>query len=169
MDELIDKSILSNFDIIKISQLLNIKLDAILMNDQFKDKMLDYDFSIIINFENTNEGGSHWVAMHCEPSIKTVYYMDSFGEVPNAKIYNIIVKRGYKLLFNKEAFQALESQLCGWFSLYMLYCLQKTKKKDKTDAMVKYLNLFTKEVRFLDNNDKKIKQLFIKLMNKKKV
>ena len=169
MDQLIDKSILSNFDIVKICQTLGIKLDGVIMNNQFIDKMLNYDFSIIVNFQNTNQNGSHWVAVHCEPSIKTVYYMDPYGEVPNARIYKIILDKGYQIYFNKVQFQALESQVCGWYAMYFLYYLQQSKKRDKFDKMVKYLNLFTKEVRNLDNNDKTIKMLFIKLMKKKKV
>ena len=160
MDQLIDKSILSNFDIVQICQILGIKLDGVIMNNQFTDKMLNYDFSIIINFQNTNQNGSHWTAIHCEPSIKTVYSIDSYGELPTARIYKIIIDRGYQLYFNKVQFQALEQQVYGWYAKQFLYYLQQSKKRDKLDKMVKYLNLFTKEVRNLDNNDKTIKMLF---------
>jgi hypothetical protein len=169
MNNLIDLTVLSNFDITNICRELEIKLDSVMMNDQFNSKMLDYDFSIILNFQNYNQNGSHWAGMYCSPKIKTVYYMDSYGELPTARIYKIIIDRGYTLLYNKRQFQALESQLCGWYTIYFLYMMQKSRSQNKLKAMEKFLNLFTYEIRDLDNNDKKIKQLFVKLMKKKKV
>jgi hypothetical protein len=120
---------LTNFEIIQICQDLNIHLDYVMMNNQFTSKMLDYDFSIIINFQNYSENGSHWVALYCDAKNKTVYYNDSYGELPTATVENIINKKGYSLYFNNTQFQAIESQMCGFFPIYFLYMMQKNKNK----------------------------------------
>lgn len=163
MNNLIDLTVLSNFDIANICRELGIKLDSVMMNDQFNGKLLDYDFSIILNFQDYKQNGSHWVAMHCSPKLKTVYYMDSYGEVPTARIYKIILDRQYLLVYNKRQFQALESQLCGFYSMYFLYILQNSRSQNKVPAMEKFLKLWTYDVRNLDENDKKVKKLFYSL------
>lgn len=154
---------LSNFDIIKICKYLNIKLDNVSMTNQFKYNWLNSPFSIVSNLESTDNIGTHWTAFYNEPETNSVFYMDSYGEVCNQKIYNFIIKKGLNLYFNKKQFQALDSILCGWFCIYFLYSMQKTK--NKVQAMINFLKVF--DYRDFNKNDKIIKQKILDIIRKK--
>lgn len=164
IDIILNEGALTNFKIIQICRDLNINLDGVIMNNQFTNKMLDYDFSIIINFENYNRSGSHWVAMYNDTKNKTVYYNDSYGERPTGYIENIINKKGYSFYFNNTQFQAIESQLCGFFSIYFLYMMQKNK--NKIQGMNKYLSKFTSKVSDYNENDKRVRKLLLPIAKK---
>lgn len=162
--EIMNKSILSNFDILKMTKFLGIKFNGVLMNDQLKPEYFKQTFFIILNFDNVGQSGIHWVALYNDINLKTCYYMDSFGELPNQLVYDKIINSGHKLYFNKIQFQAIESQMCGWFSMYFLYHMQQ-KKKDKTSLMSSYLKLFS--TKDYHSNDKRIKDLFKNLVKNK--
>jgi hypothetical protein len=130
------------------------------MNDQLKKEYFKQDFFIILNFENTFENGSNWVALVNDAKTKTCYYMDSYGELPNQKVYDVIMKTGHNLYFNKVQYQAIESQMCGWFSLYFLLMMQKPSIAN----MNKFLSKFNTKNYIA--NDKIIKDIY-KSLNKK--
>jgi hypothetical protein len=160
--DLLEKDILSNFDIVKICQYLKIKLDGVYMSNQFQSKWLEYNFSIVLNFDTTDGGGTHWVGMYSNN--KNIYYMDSYGEVPPAKIYNMIIRKDLELYFNNKQYQHLNSQSCGWFVIYFLYLMNSMKNKMK--AMIKFLKSFN--YTDYNANDKKIKTIMLKLIKKSK-
>lgn len=160
---LLEKDILSNFDIIKICNYLDIKLDGVIMNNQFKFNWLSKQFGLIANLEDTDSIGSHWVGYYNDPSTNSIFYMDSYGEVCNAKIYNMIIKKGTNLYFNKKQFQELDSKVCGWFCILFLYYMQKTKLKIK--GMVSFLKLFN--YTDYNKNDKIVKQKILTIIKNK--
>ena len=62
--EIMNKSILSNFDILKMTKFLGIKFNGVLMNDQLKPEYFKQTFFIILNFDNVGQSGIHWVALY---------------------------------------------------------------------------------------------------------
>lgn len=163
IDKLLEKGILTNYEITKICNLLKIKLDGVIMNNQFNINWLQKPFSIIANLENTDMTGSHWVAYYNDPKTKSIFYMDSYGEVANAKIYNQILHTNLNLYFNKKQFQDLDSVMCGWFCILFLYTMDKSKNKLK--GMIEFLKLWN--YKRYDANDKVIKQKILQLLKKK--
>lgn len=161
--DLLEKDVLSNFDIIKICAYLNIKLDGVIMNDKFKFNFLSKNFSLVANLENSDSYGTHWVGYYNDPTTNNIFYMDSYGEVCNAKIYNMILKKGTNLYFNKKQFQDLDSKVCGWFCILFLYYMQKAKIKLK--GMVDFLKIFN--YTDFNKNDKIVKQKILKIIKNK--
>jgi len=161
--KLLEKNILTNFDIIAICNYLDIKLDGVVMNNEFKFNWLSKPFSLVVNLENTDTKGTHWIGYYNNPSSNSIFYMDSFGEVCNAKIYNMIIRKGTNLYFNKKQFQDMDSEVCGWFVIYFLYIMNKSK--NKLNGMVKYLKTFN--YTHYEKNDKIVKQKMLQIIKRK--
>lgn len=62
----------------------------------------------IINLEDSDEGGSHWVAL------KDGAYFDSYG-VPSTKAISKFVKH-----WNTEQYQSINQESCGFYAVYVL-------------------------------------------------
>ena len=82
-------------------------------------------YSIIMNTDNHREDGQHWVAMQIKP--KTLTFVDSFGRNPSdvsfPSDFRRAVKRlskGRRLIYNHHLIQALNSNACGYFSIFFL-------------------------------------------------
>ena len=102
----------------------------------FKDqvKLIGDNKSIIINLQNSNEPGSHWIALKRVKN--TIFIIDSFGigYLPMAifKVY-----KNFKLITNIYRIQDISSNLCGMFCvLFILYDI-----KSRND-FIKFLTLF---------------------------
>jgi len=167
MNELLDllenNKPLTNFDISKICKDLNIPLDTVAMNNQFEFNWLSKDFSIILNLEDTDSKGTHWVAFYNQVKSNEIFYMDSYGEVCNAKPYKMIEEKDINLFFNKKQFQAMGSVMCGWFCIYFLYVMNTNP--NKIHSIMEFLQLFN--YKDFKKNDDKIKILFKKLIKQK--
>jgi hypothetical protein len=153
---------LTNFDIVKICRYLNIPLDGVYMNNEFKYNWLNENFGVVLNLENTDMTGSHWVAFYNDVSTNSIYYFDSYGEVCNQKPYNLILKKQLNLYFNKKQFQAIESIMCGWFCIYFLYSMNKSK--NKIEGFVNFLKNFNYSD--YNKNDTIIKQKLSAIIKK---
>ena len=97
-------------------------------------KLIGDNKSIIINLQNSNEPGSHWIALKRVKN--TIFIFDSFGigYLPMAifKVY-----KNFKIITNIYRIQDISSNLCGMFSaLFILYDI-----KSKND-FIKFLTLF---------------------------
>ena len=70
----------------------------------------------VINMDNHDEPGSHWVAVWSEGS--TVEYMDSYGLPPiDTRCINFL---GHDFYYNKLQLQQLLSNACGFYCVYFL-------------------------------------------------
>ena len=90
--------------------------------------------SLILKLQNSNEPGSHWVALSRKNN--DIFVFDSFGvgHIPK-NIYKIY--KNYNIVTNIYQLQNLNSNLCGLFSV--LFCLYKVDSKNK---FMSFLNLF---------------------------
>ena len=97
-------------------------------------KLIENNKSMIINLQNSNEPGSHWIALKIVNN--TIFVFDSFG-VGYLPIRIFKVYKDYKIITNIYRIQDISSNLCGLFCvLFILYDI-----KSKND-FIEFLILF---------------------------
>lgn len=137
---------ISNIDLSKISDQLKVKY-TVICKDELKDQYPTGAY--IINLNNSNESGSHWV---CLVICKTVgFYCDSFaGEAPN-EVYTFCRKNKLKLAINTYIIQHLESTNCGYFCVGLIYYLNLNKGFENA---VKFINECNNFINLFDDDAK---------------
>jgi len=88
----------NDFEDVPIFGLSNINLDNYYNKNKTK-------LGMVINLDNHNQSGSHWVALYTDFKKNQLYYFDSFGEKPSKKVKkfnNKILKYMYKKKYNKN-------------------------------------------------------------------
>ena len=99
-----------DFEELSILGFQNINFDN-LSNMNFFEKNDNYDsvkktkFGLIINLDEHDQSGSHWVALYADLIKNQIYFFDSFGKPPRKKIrkfINKILKFLYKKKFNSQ-------------------------------------------------------------------
>ena len=148
------KKVLSNFDLFRIAKEKQIPLNDVIAKDE--TKKLKRNGNYIVNLENHNQGGSHWVSLILTP--KNCLYCDSFGMPPPEKIYNYLEKRYKKVDFSRKEIQDMDSTLCGYYCLEFL----KFMKEHSSGTLVNNLQLF--QNRFSEDtkqNDNILAKLFL--------
>ena len=124
----------------------NYPLSNIFMNNSLKDyknfigcfskdqiSLIENNKSIIINLNNSNQPGSHWIAL--KRVNNTIYVFDSFaiGYLPLgiSKVF-----KNFKMITNIYRIQYISSNLCGMFCVsFILYDI-----KNKND-FIRFLTL----------------------------
>ena len=92
---------------------------------------------IIFNTDPHYKGGSHWVCLFINISLKYIYFFDSTGDNPQREIVKLmknIEKQGtnldinFKLIINKKQHQKKNTE-CGMYVLVIIILLLKNKKQ----------------------------------------
>ena len=100
--------------------------------------LIEDNKSIIINLQNSNQPGSHWIAL--KRVNNTIFVFDSFG-VGYLLMHIFKIYKNFKIMTNIYWIKNISSNLCGMFCvLHILYNI-----KSKND-FIKFLTLF-------DSND----------------
>ena len=60
-----------------------------------------YKFGLVINLDEHNKPGSHWVALYVNLKDNIIYYFDSFGKKPGKRI-NTFVRKILTHMYNKK-------------------------------------------------------------------
>ena len=96
--------------------------------------LIENNKSIIFNLQNSNEPGSHWIAL--TRNNNNIFIFDSFGigYIPK-NIYDIY--KNFNIITNLYRIQDINSNLCGLFCV--LFCLYKVNTKNK---FIEFLNMF---------------------------
>ena len=125
----------------------NYPLTSIFINNLLKDEksylntiskdeipLIENNKSLIFNLHNSNQPGSHWVALSRKNN--SIFIFDSFGigYIPK-NIYNIY--KNFNIITNIYIIQHINSNLCGLYCV--LFCLYKVNNKNK---FIEFLNLF---------------------------
>ena len=147
---------ISNCELIDLANQYGIKINVI-MNNEIKEYPL-VNCCHIINLENDNETGSHWVCCIMKNGQKL--YCDSFGCVPSLEVEKYLHKSKSKYMFNNRIIQDLHSVECGLFSLALIIYVDKfyNKTNDLFECANEFYELF--DHNNLKNNDKIIKKMF---------
>ena len=96
--------------------------------------LIENNKSIIINLNNSDEPGSHWIAL--KRVNNDIYVFDSFG-IGYLPICILKVFKNFKIITNIYRIQDISSNLCGMFCiLFILYDI--IGKND----FIKFLTLF---------------------------
>lgn len=72
----------------------------------------------IVNLDSKNGPGTHWVCY--KKYQNTVYYFDSFGNLPPPKELEIYFSNAQYVLYNFERYQQDDSVVCGHLCLEFL-------------------------------------------------
>lgn len=116
-----------HLSIMSLGELSNFQINNILRNDKSfggcysKDQLPangPRQKSYIINLENHNQGGSHWVLVS-DIQRETTVYFDSYGVPPPNAVKSFIEKSGKSWTENSREIQPLGSDLCGWYCIYV--------------------------------------------------
>ena len=88
---------------------------------------------MVINLDDEDGSGTHWVCVVNSKDSKYVLYYDSFG-VPfiDPKIYTFLKTSKKKILYNQNQIQDITSVLCGYYCLKII----KDVMKDGMDYQI---------------------------------
>ena len=105
---------------------------GVFSHDQLPDGDLKKGDSLIINYNNHNEPGSHWVCIYGPNE-----FYDSFGIVPSDVIQDWMrksakLKQG-EIKFNSQQIQDNTSVMCGPYCVH--YIQQRNKGKAQYDVL----------------------------------
>lgn len=75
--------------------------------------------SIVINEDESDEPGSHWVGIFVK-SKECAYYFDSFG-MPPAPLIEKYLKNFPRIVSNRHVFQSPDSTVCGHYVVYFIF------------------------------------------------
>ena len=118
---------------------INYPLSNIFINNLLKDEesyldtfskdeipLIENNKSLIFNLQNSNEKGSHWIALSRKDN--NIFIIDSFGigHIPK-NIYEIY--RNFNIITNIYRIQDINSNLCGLCCV--LFCLYNVNNKNK--------------------------------------
>ena len=143
---------ISNVDLKTIANKLGIKLNGIYMKDQLTISNT-YTGAYIVNLQNSDHSGSHWVSF-IKVDDDITFYFDSFGQtVPDTlrKLFNN-ENLDDKVYYNLIQIQDYHSTLCGLYCILYLYVM-KNSKVNVFKRLKEYLNLFNTEKKCLKDND----------------
>jgi hypothetical protein len=88
----------------------------------------------IMNLDINNNGGTHWVNIFVDNGSKILFYMDPFGsELLNGKpplsVKSYAKKNNLKIVTNKMTIQAINSNFCGYYSIFFGLMMNKLYSK----------------------------------------
>ena len=113
---------MSNYDLIKWCEYLNIPINNVLSRDESSPHN-HMQALFIYNLEPSYMSGSHWVATYVKNGI--INYFDSFGMPPFQEIVNHAKRKNTTLLHQSDQIQNLLTTTCGYFCLYFLNEMSK--------------------------------------------
>ena len=109
---------------------------------KYQIPLIENNKSLIFNLQNSDQKGSHWVALSRKNNDILVFDSFGIGDITN-KLYKIY--ENYNIITNIYRIQDINSKLCGMFCV--LFCLYKVDSKNK---FISFLNLFNSN-NFLKN------------------
>ena len=89
--------------------------------DFLPENVVSFPSAYIFNKDTSSQGGSHWLLLVFQNN-ETAYLFDSFGYKP--QFYNLEdVLEGYNCIYNEIRLQSKNSNVCGYFCIYVAYML----------------------------------------------
>lgn len=134
---------LTNFDLIELAKKNNIHLDDVIMVDEVIQLKTNKDYNLIVNLQQTGQGGSHWIALITRGN--KYLYIDSFGGYPHFIIVKHCLKHKFNLGYSAYICQDLKSQRCGYYCLKAIKYIQNSKANNLYDNANKYVNEYEPE------------------------
>jgi hypothetical protein len=127
---------------------LEIKLNAVCPKDELKTYELKSGL-YIVNLENSNQGGSHWVALiiYSKNNQLHAFYCDSFGVLPPTEIEDFVRPLHKKLPYNNRQIQPFNSSYCGYYGLSLAYTLENSRTSNNIiNDIHKWISCFSNDL-----------------------
>lgn len=117
---------------------------GVIMKDEVKKIQIHQKMFMIVNYDNSNQQGSHWVAI-----VKNggdVYHFGSYGIPPLQQIKGKFSK--YQIFYNDRPVQQNETSICGYLCLnFIEYMIQeKNTFYQFISKCLEYSNRYAREV-----------------------
>lgn len=159
-NQLLNMNGMSNFDLLKLSKQIGLKLNGVMMRDQIDTlKPGCYIFNIQASYQGN---GTHWVGFYISPK-NELLYCDSYGVPPFQDLVNKFSNK--TIYYNNVQFQNFSSDECGLFSILFLYCVEGTSGKKLIRNFDNFLEYFIVNKKKLYKNDKIILEIFKELID----
>ena len=139
---------MSNYDLLKWCQYLNIPINNVLSREESSPHNHKQAL-FIYNLEPSYMSGSHWVATYVKNGI--INYFDSFGMPPFQEIVNHAKRKNMTLVHQSDQIQNLMTTTCGYFCLYFLN--EMSKGRSYYDSMKVQFNIHNtmKNEKYIEN------------------
>lgn len=121
-------------------------------NDYIKRRKPTKHEYFVLNLQNSNQGGSHWVALINRPDSEYIEYYDSFGLPPTEEVLTYMKRSGKKVIYNSNQIQDMKSNACGYFSAHFIR--ERSKGINPYDLIYKF------SLNDLPRNEKILKKYF---------
>ena len=119
-----------------------------------KDRLpyiFSYPAALIFNTDNSDEPGSHWIAIYFGRNRKAEFF-DSFGNSPSFYDLNqYLEQNSTSFVYNNTQIQGYNSNYCGLYALLYIYL------RNRGNNLQKIINFFKSR----PNNDKQIAEFLI--------
>lgn len=116
--------------------------------------IIKYPASLIVNTDESNKAGEHWVAFHFPSKLAYAEYFDSYGLLPlKISFYKFLPA---KFKYSTHMIQNLFSKTCGEHCIYFL------NKRSTGMSMQHIISTYTTDT--LDN-DNKVKNYISKIIS----
>jgi hypothetical protein len=76
--------------------------------------------ALVLNLENHNQGGSHWVALYNDKNLPYVEFFDSYGIEPPIEVEKFASRLGKPIKYNPYQHQKITSFRCGYFTIHYI-------------------------------------------------
>lgn len=121
-----DKKIrpLSNFDIYnymnnRTGKHRDSDFIGVFSRDEVPTKIHDNQ-SMVINMEDSEKSGSHWVCIYNSHDDKFIEYFDSYGLPPPEECIKSMKSTNKIVCYNTSQIQGINSILCGYYCMYYI-------------------------------------------------
>ena len=128
------------------SMLLNLAIELKIPLDYiiFREDIRGINFNtrkaicLIINLDDKENQGTHWVAAYKPQNIAKIYYFDSYGVGPPLELLSL--KKS--IFYNDKQIQSIYSGGCGQFCLSFLGEMTKKNNKTPKQKYKQFMNSF---------------------------
>jgi len=116
---------LSTSELYAILTFLGLNAVKVFPEDALDASQLDRcgDTSLILNYQSSHEGGSHWYALVLRGS--TAYIFDSLGAPPDDSVMEWADKNNITLVTSTAKAQSNSSSLCGLWAVWFIYMTRR--------------------------------------------
>ena len=138
-----------------INELCNINIKRLLSRGKTK-------VGVVLNLDNHDQDGSHWVSLFCDFDKDNIYYFDSYGYKETKEVRNFVerlqkqgneLNKDIKFNINKNRHQYKNSE-CGVYSMNFIERLLKDEPFDDiSNIIVKDDEMFQNRERYFINKN----------------
>ena len=138
-----------------INEMCNINIRRLLSKGKSK-------VGVILNLDNHNEEGSHWVSLFCDFDKDNIYYFDSYGYNETKEVKEFVkrlqdqgkqINKDIKFNINKNRHQYKSSE-CGVYSInFIERLLNEDSFEDISNIIVKDDDMFQNRDRYYINKN----------------